>query len=223
MYVVLMVHSKFREQLLTGVLERIPYVQTIIIPYHKIEQHKNAHTHLEDLKREIQNRNLKPSDVEFVVVESNYGSPGSLGINEDTFQQLIEGYKNAQIIAASATSESLLKALKYNQCIYVVAIGNKNDMFSSEYLKYTDEIMSRVFSTSELKMLIDNAEKVNVRREEIIANQEKAILSSFDKTCSLSKSESLVLKKQEKEADEKTCGIESPSKRNLSSNSNLKS
>jgi hypothetical protein len=177
MYIVLMVHSQFREKLMEGFLNRMPFVEPIIIPYHKVAQDKNVHQNLEDLHNEMVRRKIDPKEIEFVIVESNYGHPSVKGINEETFKELIHGYKNAQIIATSGTSESLMRALLYNKCIYVIAVGKKEELFTEEYWKSANEFLSRIYTMQEVKQLIERTESENC--------DQKMLIPAFKLQCSL--------------------------------------
>lgn len=152
-----MVHNAFTEHLLHGLFSRIPNIQVIRVP--STTSSKSFQEQTEAIKENILESGFTKDDINFFIVESNYGKPADEGINEKLLDFVLNQFSNAKIIAYSGTTSSLANALIYSPTIYVMDKSNNLDITIKNICatlgqQYQLTITSRIYTTASLKQLL---------------------------------------------------------------------
>jgi hypothetical protein len=152
-----MVHNAFTEHLLYGLFSRIPNIQVIRVP--SSTSSKSFTEQTDAIQENIQESGLKNDDINFFIVESNYGKPADEGINKGLLDFVLNQFSNAKTIAYSGTTPSLANALIYNPTIFVMDKSNNLDATIKNICaalgqQYQLTITSRIYTTASLKQLL---------------------------------------------------------------------
>jgi hypothetical protein len=155
--IVLMVHHAFTEHLLNGLFSRIPNIQVIRIPSQTSSKSFTEQT--EAIQENILKSSLSTDDINFFIVESNYGKPADEGINTELLDFVLSQFPHARVIAYSGTTSSLANALIYNPAICAMDKSNNLDSTIQNICgilgqQYQLTITPRIYTTVSLKQLL---------------------------------------------------------------------
>lgn len=145
-----MVHTPFSEIVLGGCFGKIPDVQVVKVPY------------LKDVSplQTLSNSPIDYNQIEYVLVEANYGAPASPEVNTELLNFFLANCPRARIIAYSGTTECLAQALRLSERIWVMDKNNNFDQDTANICKLLEQqpqniaITSRIFTTAKLKEMI---------------------------------------------------------------------
>jgi hypothetical protein len=116
--IIIMVHHPFSEIVLKRLFFEIPEVKVISIPSDTSSKPLILQT--EDLRSVLLANRLDYSNIDFFLVESNYGDQSSLEINAKLLDHILNNFQNATIIAYSNTPESLTRAFHHHERINII-------------------------------------------------------------------------------------------------------
>ncbi|HRE31509.1 MAG TPA: hypothetical protein PLD88_05980 [Candidatus Berkiella sp.] len=143
---VIMVHSQFSETLLKGMFGKLS-LNTTVVPFQSALQSIENHPAI--FQQTVHGRNLRECDIDYILIESNYGKPADESINESLFQHILENCPTAEIFAYSGTPESLIKALEYHHRIN--AICKDPSILNQE----ATQNLKRVMTLADFKKIVD--------------------------------------------------------------------
>ncbi|MCS5710620.1 hypothetical protein [Candidatus Berkiella aquae] len=143
---VIMVHSQFSETLLKGMFGKLPF-NMVIVPYK--EALLSVENHPTVFQQNIHARNLRESDIDYILIESNYGAPATETINQTLFNYILTNCPEAEIFAFSGTANSLVTALEHHARISAIC---KDATFLSDLSRFG---LERVMTLPDLKRRID--------------------------------------------------------------------
>lgn len=151
---VIMVHSSFSEQLLTLKFSRIPQLKMISIPVQQSTETFSLYSLALSNKLEVNQINDK--NLDYLIVESNYGKHGDDGINTELLNFVLARFPNTKIFVFGNTPQSLGNALVHHSRLQV--LKNNTDLekeLIASYPQFTQkEISDRVYSMKRLEVEI---------------------------------------------------------------------
>jgi hypothetical protein len=166
--IVIMVHNAMSEMLLNGTFSRIPNAQVINIPTNLSS--RSLEQQIEFLKITLKEKGLTYADIDFFLVESNYGTPASKEINIPLFNFVLDAFINARIIAYSNTTLSLVNAMTLHAKIHVMNSDHNLEAEINHLLQQLPNhalpsLSSRIFSLKTLKEEILFHDRPSTARE----------------------------------------------------------
>jgi hypothetical protein len=115
---VIMVHSNFSEKLLSLKFAKIAHLKIISIPVH--ESDKQFSVYSQDLNKSLQFNQISENNLEFLIIESNYGKHGDTEINKPLLDYVLMNFPQTRIFTFANTPESLAKALSHHPRLNVL-------------------------------------------------------------------------------------------------------